>query len=374
MPWKEPGDKPREPKGREPWGQGGHGGGPDLEAWLRKARRALGPFGRGPLGALALIVLLIVLWFLIGGWVMVGNRQVGLVLQFGRLESVLQPGLHFRFPSPIDRVRIVDKGRTRTLNDQVRLLTSDGQLAMVDYYVQYKIADARKFLFSARNAEDSLRNAATIAVRATIGTHTLKQLMERSDDTLGSDIQRQLLAALARADVGASVAGVGIQTVAVPSQVKQAFDGIAKAREDGKAAQVTAKADAAREKVETRSQAAAMKADAGSYREQAVAHAKAEVARFDQILTQYQAAPQVTRHRLWLDTMHDVLSRNRVVVNTGTASVIVQFPVRRNESTSGGSPATGGSNAPASASSSPASAASVVVPMTSGPTLRGIDP
>ncbi|MGH8124508.1 MAG: FtsH protease activity modulator HflK [Rhodanobacteraceae bacterium] len=373
MPWKEPGDKPREPKDREPWGHGGGHGGPDLEAWLRKLRRGLGPFGRGPLGALALIVLLIVLWFAIGGWVMVGDRQVGMVLQFGRLESVLQPGLHFRFPSPIDRVQIVDKGQTHTLNDQVRLLTSDGQLALVDYYVQFKITNARKFLFSVRNAEDSVRNAATVAVRATVGVHTLKQLMQRNDDAFTADVQRQLLAALARADIGITVAGVDIQNVGVPSQVKQAFDGIAKAREDAKAAQATAKANVARDKVETRTQAAALNAEADAYRGGVVADAKAEVARFDQILIQYKAAPQVTRHRLWLETMHEVLSKNRVVVNTGTGSVIVQFPARR-EPAGSSAPAPAGSSAPASASASPASSASVKMPVTSGPGLQGVGP
>lgn len=368
MPWKEPGDKPREPRGREPWGQGGHGGGPDLEAWLRKFRRNLGPFGRGPLGVVALLVVLIVLWFLIGGWVSIGGQQVGVLLRFGKLENVLQPGLHFRFPSPIDRVQVVDMGRTRTLSDEVRLLTGDGQLAMVDYYVQYKVSDARRFLFSTRDSEEAARNAATIAVRAVVGTHTLKQLMERSDGKLGNEVRDQLLAALARNDIGITVTDVGIQNVGVPSEVKQAFDGIAKAREDAKAAQATAHADVARKKVETAGQAAALKADAESYRSQAVAEAQAEVARFNQILAQYQASPQVTKHRLWLDAMHDVLSKNHVVVNTGTGSVIVQFPVRHPEAPASGA---SGPRAPASATSSPASAASTVIPVTSGPGLRG---
>jgi membrane protease subunit HflK len=366
MPWKEPGEKPREPRGREPWGQGGHGG-PDLDAWFRKFRRSLGPFGRGPLGVVALIVVLIVLWFAIGGWVSIGNQQVGVLLRFGKLETVLQPGLHFRFPAPIDRVQVIDKGRTRTLSDEVRLLTGDGQLAMVDYYVQYRISDARKFLFSTRDAEGAARNAATIAVRAAVGTRTLKQLIRRNDDELGNHIRAHLRAALARNDLGIDVAEAGIQNVGVPSDVKQAFDGIAKARADAKVAQATAQADVARKKVETAGQAAALKADAESYRARVVAEARSQIARFDQILSQYQAAPKVTRHRLWLDAMHDVLSKNHVVVNTGTGNVIVQFPARRTQAPANGQT----SNAPAPAASSPAPAASTVVPVTSGPGLEG---
>lgn len=374
MPWKEPGEKPREPRerepsGREPWGQGGRGSGPDLDAWLRKFKRGLGPFGRGPLGVVALIALLVVLWFVIGGWTLVGNQQAGVLLRFGRLESVLQPGLHLHFPTPIDRVQVVDLGRTRTLSDETRLLTADGQLALVDYYVQYKVSNAQAFLFATRDAEESVRNAAIVAMRAVVGTHSLRELMERSDDTYGHDARAQLVAALAHADVGIAVNSVGIQNVSVPSEVKPAFDGIVKAHEDAKSAQAVAHADVARKQVETAAQAAALKAAAASYRASAVADAQAEVARFDQILVQYQAAPQVTRHRLWLDAMHDVLSKNRVVVNTGTGNVIVQFPARHPEAPAAASSAPANSAAPAA--SAPESASSVTVPVTSGPALQG---
>jgi len=373
MPWKEPGEKPREPRdreprNREPWGQGGRGG-PDLDAWFRKWRHALGPFGRGPLGVFALVAILVVLWFLIGGWTLVGNQQAGVLLRFGKLESVLQPGLHIHFPVPIDRVETVDMGRTRTLSDEARLLTGDGQLALVDYYVQYKVTDARKFLFSTRDAEESARNAAIIGMRAVVGTHSLHDLLDRSDDKLDNDARARLVAALQRADLGITVGEVGIQNVDVPSEVKQAFDGIAKAREDAKAAQATAHADVARKKVETAAEAASLKTAAESYRAKAVADAQAEVARFGQILAQYQAAPQVMRHRLWLDAMHDVLSKNRVVVNTGSGNVIVQFPARHPAAAASDSSSSTG--VPASAASQPTSASSAAIPVTSGPALQG---
>ena len=379
MPWKEPGEKPRVPRGHEPWGprQGGSGnGGPDLEAWLRKARRSLGPFGHGPLGAIALIVLAIVLWFAIGGWTMIGNQQVGMLLRFGRLEGVLQPGLHFHVPLPVDRVQVVDLGRTRILSDDVRLLTGDGQLAMIDYFVQYKVADARKFLFSSRDAEETARNAATIAVRAVVGSHSLTEVMNRSDDQLDTAIRGRVQAALAQADLGVTIGAVGIQNVGVPSEVKQAFDGIAKAHEDGRAAQATARADVSRAKVEANARAASLKIDAESYRNKSIADARAEVARFDQILTQYRAAPQVTRHRLWLQAMQDVLSDNRVVVNTGTGDVIVQFPQRAPQHTAA-IPAPGGSSAPAGTAPSPASSLPLppqktAPPVTSGPAVHGV--
>lgn len=383
MPWKEPGDKPREPRGREPWGpgQGGGGSSPDLEAWLRKFRRGLGPFGRGPLGIVALIVLAIVLWFAIGGWTSIGGQQVGVVLRFGGFERVLQPGLHLRFPSPVDRVEKIDMGHTRNVNDEARLLTSDGQLVLVDYDVQYKITDAREFLFATRDAEEVVRTAATSAARAAVGAHTLQCLVDALElpclsgrinpDKLAGGIRAQLDASLTdvHGALGAEVTGVSVQNVGVPSDVRQAFDAIAKAHDDAKTARITAEADVASGKVETKNQAAAIKTDAEAYRHKAVADANAAVARFAQVWVQYQAAPQVTRHRLWLDAMQAVLKKNHVVVNTGSGNVIVQFPLQHPGTS--GTPASEGGSAPASTSPAPASGDSVTVPVTSGPALQG---
>src|SRR5690242_18536938 len=383
MPWKEPGEKPREPRGREPWGQGGQGGGPDLETWFRRARRALGPFGHGPLGALALIVLLIVLWFAIGGWTSINAQQVGVLLRFGRFQQVLQPGLHVHFPSPIDQIEKVDMGRVRTVNDEARLLTGDGQLVLVDYNVHYKVTNARDFLYATRDAEDVVRNAATSAARAAVGTHKLPCLIDSldlpcasgriDDDKLAADVLARLQAMLADAhgDIGVAVTDVGVQDIGVPSDVKQAFDAIAKARDDVKTVKAAAEAGVAGNKLKARNQAASIKADAEAYRHQVVDDANAAVARFDRILPQYQAAPQVTRHRLWLDTMQAVLTRNHVVVNTGSGNVIVQFPAQRSDAT--GVPANAGSSAPVEPATTPAASGTVSIPVTSGPGVQGVD-
>jgi len=381
MPWKEPGEKPREPRGREPWGQGGQGGGPDLEAWFRTARRRLGPFGRGPLGALALVVLLIALWFAIGGWTSIGEQQEGVLLRFGRFEQVLQPGLHAHFPSPIDEVEKVDMGRVRTVNDEARLLTSDDQLVLVDYDVHYKVTNAREFLYATRDAEDVVRNAATSAARAAVGTHPLQCLIDSLDlpcpsgrvgnDKLASDLLAQMQAALtdAHGAIGVAVTDVSVQNIGVPSDVKPTFDAIAKAHDEVKTAKTAAEAAVAGNKVKARNQATSIKTDAEAYRRQVVADANAAVARFDRILPQYQAAPQVTRHRLWLDTMQAVLIKNHVVVNTGSGNVIVQFPAQHPEV----APASAEGSASAGSAAEPAASTSVAVPVTSGPGVQGVD-
>lgn len=391
MPWKEPGEKPREPRGREPWGpgHGGHGGGPDLEAWLRKLRGHFGPFGRGPLGALALIILLIVLWFLIGGWTSIGAQQVGVVLRFGRFAGLLQSGLHAHLPAPIDRVEKVDMGHPRTVGDEARLLTADGQLVLVDYEVQYKITDVRAFLFGSRDAEEVVRDAATAAARAAVGADPLACLIgdlglscqsgQVNGAQLADAMRTQVDASLAdvQRTIGVAVTGVSVQNIGVPSDVKPAFDAIGKAHQDAKTARVSAEADVARHKSEVKAQVASIKAGAEAYRRQVVADAHTGVARFDQVLAQYQAAPQVTRHRLWLDAMQAVLTKNHVVVNTGSGNVIVQFPLQR----PGAAPppaSAATASAPASAASAstpavpaPAPGASISIPVTSGPIVKG---
>lgn len=383
MPWKEPGDKSREPRDRGPWGrgQGNRGGGPDLDAWLKKLRRGIGPFGRGPLGVVAAIVVLILAWFAIGGWTSIGAQQVGVVLRMGRIDGVLQPGLHLHLPAPIDEVQKVDVGRTRAVGDETRLLTRDGQLVLVDYDVRYKVTNARDYLFATRDAEDVLRTAATAAMRTVVGSHDLRCLITDLDlpCTAGTlNAAKLAAAALERlratlgdtpARIGIALDSVNVQQVGVPQEVKPAFDDIAKAREDAQTAAVAASAAVVQGKVKAAAQAAAIKTDAAAYRQEVVASAKASVARFDQILAQFKAAPQVTRQRLWLAAMQDVLTKNHVVLNTGSGGVIVQFPPRPVRT-----PADASGAAPASSSSAPAPASSVTPPVTSGPGVKAVDP
>lgn len=383
MPWKEPGEKPREPReprGREPWGSG-QGHGPDLDAWLRKARRSLGPFGRGPMGVLAVVVLAIVLWFLIGGWVSIGPQQAGVVLRFGRFERVLTPGIHLRLPSPVGQVTKVEVGQPRNVGDEARLLTRDGQVALLDYNVQYKVVNAEKFLFAARSAEDAVRDAAAAAARVEVGTRSLACLNGTfglpcakpvDKATLAAGMRTHIDAALAatQVDFGIVVTAVSVQSVDVPAEVKQAFDAIPKAHDDARTARATAAADVVRSKAATSNQTASIKTAAAAYQRETVADANAAVARFGQLVAQYQAAPEVTRRQLWLDAMRDVLTKNHVVVNTGSGDVVVQFPARH--AAPAAEPASAASSsAPASAIPLPASAESAVEAVTSGPAVQG---
>ncbi|HET6906427.1 MAG TPA: SPFH domain-containing protein, partial [Rhodanobacteraceae bacterium] len=183
MPWKEPGDKPREPN--DTWGSGDRagdrdrsgdrqnnrlgggrpGGGPggnndfDLEAQLRRLRQRFGRFGGGPSGLIAIIIVAVIVWFAVGSWTLIDAREAGILLRLGQYEGTLQPGLHLHLPRPFATVLKVDVGRSRTVSDQIRMLTHDDQIALVDFFVQYKVTDPRKFLFAVRDPEDAMRQA-----------------------------------------------------------------------------------------------------------------------------------------------------------------------------------------------------------------------
>ncbi len=347
MPWKEPGQKPREPN--EPWGTGqrpGHrpgrpGNGFDLEAQWQSLRRRLGPFGSGPAGLLALIVLVVAAWFAVGSWTLIDARETGIVLRFGQYQRTLPPGLHAHLPRPFAQVIKVDTGRTRTVSDQIRMLTRDGQIALVDFYVQYRVGDARQFLFAVRDPEDAMRQATLSAVRAQVGTQTLSDLMAKDDagliDRIRSNLQRRLDAY----GSGIAVSEVGIQNVSAPQEVREAYEDIGHARQDAQRAQSEARAAAAKAQADARAQAAQWRADAESYKTRTVADAQAQAARFDLVDDAYRAAPDVTRRRVWQQAMQEVLSASRVVIDT-TGRAVVQLPPQQGPQKSLPAPASSG--------------------------------
>jgi len=347
MPWKEPGDKPREPN--ESWGSGdrqgerdrsgdrqnnrpggnrppGGGNDFDLEAQLRRLRQRFGRFGGGPSGLIALIVVVIVAWFAVGSWTLIDAREAGILLRLGQYQGTLQPGLHVHLPRPFATVLKVDIGRSRTVSDQIRMLTRDGQIALVDFFVQYKVADPRKFLFAVRDPEDAMRQATLAVLRAQVGTQTMQQLSALTDNSLSNAIKASLQEKLDGYGSGIQVTEVGIQNVSVPQEVKDAWNDIGNARQDAQRAEADAHAVAAKAESDARAQATQMGADADAYKTSRIATAQGEAARFNQVLNAYRAAPDVTRRKLWLQTMQEVLAQNRTVVNAGGGNVVIQMP------------------------------------------------
>ncbi|HET8898705.1 MAG TPA: FtsH protease activity modulator HflK [Rhodanobacteraceae bacterium] len=322
MAWNEPGGS-KDPQ-RNPWG-GNNGKGPDFDAALKRFRQRFGKFGGG--GPLTILLALVIAWVLIDSWVAVDARQVGVVLRFGHYSRMLQPGFHFKLPLPIEDVTKVATTQVRSVSDQVRMITHDENIVQVDFNVQYQVNDARKYLFSMRDPDDTLHQAAEAAVRSVVGGSDMDTILSGQGAELVAQTRTELQKTLDNYHSGIQVTEVSFQNVAPPQEVKAAFDDVNKAREDKQRIENEAKAYSSKVVPEARGQAARILAEAKGYQSARVATATGDAARFNLILAQYQAAPEVTRKRLWLETMESVLADNRKVVDDGNGRNLLYLPI-----------------------------------------------
>jgi membrane protease subunit HflK len=362
MAWNEPGNGQR-----DPWNKNRPAGGkPGLDAALKNLRKHLGKFGGGRGGLFTIVAALVLAWLLLSSYTVVGANESGVVLRFGRYARTLGPGFHFKLPQPVESVGKVATTSIRSVSDQARMLTSDENIISVNFNVQYQVSDARKFLFSARDPEDTLREAAEAAVRAVVGSHSMDEILTGSDapatadattpatapasaaasgamaaaasaaatadaagqsrDTLQQQTREILQHTLDGYDIGLQVTDVSFQNVAPPQEVKDAFDDVNAAREDKQGTENQARAYASKVIPQARGDAARILAEAAGYKAARIARAQGDVQRFDLLLTQYKAAPEVTRRRLWLETMEQVLANDPKVIDGSGGRNIINLP------------------------------------------------
>jgi len=346
MAWNEPGSG----KQRDPWkdnGGGGSGGSPDFDAFLKRIgnffNRAFGGGGGGGFAIAAIGIL--IAWLIFDSWVAVKASNVGVVLRFGEFAREMAPGFNLKWPRPIESVVIVDAKQARATTDQVRMLTKDENIVLVDFNVQYTVADPKHFLFSVRDPDETIKQAAESAVREVIGTNDLSsimpdQLTQTEVETKGAtppaaapaanpstDLAAQamtvLQATLDRYDTGLIVSQVLFQNVRPPQEVKEAFDDAISAREDRQRRSNEADAYAKRVIPEARGEVARILAESEGYKAERVAKAQGEAERFNLIASEYKTAPEVTRKRLYIETMQKVLAEaNKVIDFTGGKNVL----------------------------------------------------
>lgn len=344
MAWNEPGNGQR-----DPWNTNKRpsGGKPGIEALLKDVQKRLGKFGGGRGGILTIIAALVLAWLLLSSYTVIDASQAGVVLRFGEYSRTLGPGLHFKLPQPIESVTKVATTRVRSVSDQVRILTSDENIVLVDFNVQYQVSDARKFLFSASDPEDTLREAAEAAVRSVVGSHTMDDILTGSETTADADASDNVPTAAASAqtrdtlqqqtrdilqktldnyDIGLQVSDVSFQNVAPPQEVKDAFDDVNAAREDKQGFVNNARAYANQVIPQATGDASRIAQEAEGYKAERIARAQGDTERFNLILKQYKAAPEVTRRRLWLETMEKVLANTPKVIDGSDGRNIINLP------------------------------------------------
>ena len=319
MAWNTPGGSSNK-DGRNPWQKRGGGGG--LDRFLDPLR---GLFGNGGGGIGRWIAVLAVLWLAFNTFVLVTEQQRGVVLRFGSYSRVLQPGPHFKWPWPIERVTKVEATQVKTFTESVPVLTRDENIVRVEINVQYRVGDPKLYLFSSRDADAVLRQAALSTVREQVGRSTLDTVLG-SRSALSVIARQRLQASLDAYHTGLIVTELNLPNARPPEEVKPAFDDVNSAQQDKDRVISESQAYAAEVVPVARGQAAQIRTEAAGYKTSHIAKATGDADRFTLLLDQYHGAPEVTRKRLWLETVQDVLRRNRKIVG-GDSRQLLYVPL-----------------------------------------------
>ena len=318
MAWNIPGGSGKD--GRTPRKRGG---GSPLDRLLDPIR---GLFDGGNGGPGRWIAIVLGLWLLFNSFVLVTEQQRGVVLRFGQVARVLQPGPHLKWPWPVERVIKVQATQIKTFSDTVPVLTRDENIVTVEVNVQYRVNDAILFLFGTRDAEEVLRQATLSAVREQVGRSDLDTVLS-ARNALSVSARERLQEALQQYRTGIAVTELNLPNARPPEEVKPAFDDVNSAQQDKDRLKNEAEAYASKIVPEARGQAARVRTVAEGYKEASIANATGDTARFSLLLEQYQAAPAVTSKRLWLETVQDVLTGNRTIVGAdGRQLIYVPMP------------------------------------------------
>ena len=322
MAWNTPGSSGSDNNRRNP--QRGNGGNP-FDRIPDSIRGLFGDgAGGGNIGRWAVIVL--VLWLAFNCFVLVAEQQRGVVLRFGQMARVMQPGPHFKWPWPVERVFKVNATTIKTFSDTVPVLTSDENIVSVEVNVQYRVADPEQYLFATRDADQVLQQATLSAVREQIGRSDLDTVLS-ARGPLSISAKLRLEAALKSYHTGLAVTELNLPNARPPEEVKPAFDDVNSAQQDQQRLTSEAKAYAAKIVPEARGQAARVRTVAEGYKAASIAKATGDSERFTLLQQQYENAPEVTRKRLWLETLQDVLSRNRKVIG-GDGRQLIYVPMQ----------------------------------------------
>ncbi|MET4000020.1 FtsH protease activity modulator HflK [Marinobacterium sp. MBR-109] len=355
MAWNEPGGNGNN---HDPWSGGGDNRGkrsggndqgpPDLDEALRKLQDRLGGIlgggkkkggsgggsGKGPSkaaggGFFVVIIVLAALFWAGMGFYTVDQQERGIVLRLGKYHDTVQPGLQWN-PPLIDDVTKVNTTRIRTYDHRSLMLTEDENIVDVDMTVQYVVADPVMYILKIRDPSDSLAQSSESALRHVVGTSEMHGILTEGRDTLALQVQARLQRYMEDYSTGLQISKVNIKNAQAPRQVQDAFDDVIKAREDEQRVINEAQAYANGIIPEARGQAQRLMEESNAYREEVVAKATGEASRFTALLTEYTKAPEVTRERLYIDTLQDVLSRTgKVMVDVEGGNNMMYLPLDR---------------------------------------------
>ncbi|MBI1734151.1 MAG: FtsH protease activity modulator HflK [Candidatus Rokubacteria bacterium] len=317
---------------------------PDLQQHFEPFRRILERWGARRL-LLGVVVAAAVLW-VVAGFYVVGPGERGVVLLFGRVIEQTEPGLRYRFPTPIQQHRVVDvatvrraeigfrsdRGITRSVPNESLMLTGDENIVDVQLFVQYLVHDPVKFLFRARQPETALTSAAEVALRAAVGENSIDYTMTEGRVEVQDRVKKQLQGLLDLYNTGLLATEVRLLVVDPPKEVKEAFHDVVRAWEDRERLIKEAEGYAEGVIPKARGEAVQMLRTAEAYREQRLIRARGDADKFVRIHAEYKKAEAVTRDRLYLEMVDRVLPKTRTVVidagANGGSNVLPLLPLR----------------------------------------------
>jgi len=348
MAWNEPGNNNgNNGRDNDPWGNNNRGdkggreqGPPDLDEVFNKLSQKLGgKFGKkggsgkgpsflggGAIGFGVIAVIAIVIW-VFAGFYTIGEAERGVVLRLGKYDRIVEPGLNWR-PRFIDEVTPVNIQMIRSMRASGLMLTKDENVVTVAMDIQYRVADPFKYLYRVTNADDSLSQATDSALRAVIGDSLMDSILTSGRQQIRQSTQETLNQIIDTYDMGLVIVDVNFQSARPPEQVKDAFDDAIAAREDEE--RFIREAEAYKNEIlpKATGRAERLKKEALGYSERVVNESLGQVAQFEKLLPEYQAAPEVTRKRMYLDAMQEVYSNtSKVLVDSKSSGNLLYLPI-----------------------------------------------
>ena len=340
MAWNEPGKDDK--KDQDPWNKNdkkNEQGPPDLDVVFQKIsgmigglfgkKPAQGPTegsGGGKFVAIAVVVVLAVIWF-VSGWYTVKESDRGVVLRLGAYHSQVEPGLHWN-PKFVDQIIPINVEAFRTMPTTGFMLTEDENIVRVAMEVQYRIVAPEKYLFSVTNADNSLLQALDSSLRFVIGHSTMDDALTTGREVVRKETWQMLEKVIEEYHLGIEIVDVNLQETRPPEQVKDAFDDAIAAQEDEERFVREAEAYEREKEPIARGQVKRIEQQARSYEEGIILQAQGAVAKFNQLLPEYKANPEVTRQRLYIETMEKVLSNSsKVLIDNKSGGNLTFLPL-----------------------------------------------
>src|SRR5688572_6586025 len=334
-------------------------GPPDLDEILRKLQQKIaGIFGARPRaqsagggmqmppmgaavgGGIVFIILLVIAVWLASGFYIVEEGRRGVVLRLGKFNEETMPGPRWHIPYPIESVEVVNVSGVRTVEvgyrgnpknkekEEALMLTDDENIVDVQFAVQYTLKSPEDFLFNNRNPEDNVRQAAETAIREIVGKSKMDFVLNQGRSEITARVKVLMQQILDRYRTGINITTVNLQNVQPPDQVQTAFDDAVRAGQDRERLKNEGQAYANDVVPKARGVAARLTEEANGYKQSVIATAQGDASRFRQVLTEYEKAPQVTRERMYLDTMQQILgSTSKVIVDQKGGQNLLYLPL-----------------------------------------------